>query len=412
MLLGVRLTLLIGPTIAVPAPYDLTEALTGVEVTHSDSGRSGFQLTFQVGRSGPLDLADYGLLKNPLLLKPFNRVVIMVAFDVVPQVLMDGLITQVQLTPSEQPGASTLTVTGEDVSVAMDLHQRTMPHPSMAENERVLFALMPYLGRFQILPLVLPPALPERVPPTQRVPVQTSTDLAYIETLAERQGYVFFVKAGPAPHTNVAYWGPPLRGAFPPLGLFVQKALSVNMGPSTNVESINFHYNALAPTTVTGVIQDSELNVPLPVFTMPISTRPPLSLMPGLVFNQPNVRQRLLNHPTRAQYEQAVRNAAEGGDPQARYTVGLSIVQALARAQAEVNEASDNVVTASGSLDALQYGAILEARGLVGLRGAGFNYDGHYYVQSVTHSIRRGEYKQNFTLKREGTGSLTQVVRP
>lgn len=412
MLLGVRLTLLVGPTIAVPAPYDLTEALTGVEVTHSDSGRSGFQLTFQVGRSGPLDLVDYGLLKNPLLLKPFNRVVIMVTFDVVPQVLMDGLITQVQLTPSDQPGSSTLTVTGEDVTVAMDMRQRVMPHPSMAENERVMLALAPYIGRFQILPLVLPPVFPERTSPTQRIPVQTSTDLSYIELLAERQGYVFFVKAGPAPNMNIAYWGPPLRGAFPPLGLLVQKALSVNMGPSTNVDSINFHYNALAPTTVIGVIQDSEFNMPLPVFAMPFSTRPPLSLLPGLVTNQPNVRQRLLNVPTREQFEQAVGNAAAGGDPQARYTVGLSVVQAIARAQAEVDEASDNVVTASGSLDALRYGAILEARGLVGLRGAGLSYDGFYYVQSVTHSIRRGEYKQNFTLKREGTHSTTPVVRP
>jgi hypothetical protein len=69
-------------------------------------------------------------------------------------------------------------------------------------------------------------------------------------------------------------------------------------------------------------------------------------------------------------------------------------------------------VTATGELNALQYGDLLRARGLVGLRGAGFSYDGFYYVKSVTHSIRKGEYKQRFTLTREGTGSLTPVVRP
>ncbi|PJF45634.1 MAG: hypothetical protein CUN48_17895, partial [Candidatus Thermofonsia Clade 3 bacterium] len=34
--LGVQLTLLIGPTVAAPAPPLLTEALQSVEVTHSD----------------------------------------------------------------------------------------------------------------------------------------------------------------------------------------------------------------------------------------------------------------------------------------------------------------------------------------------------------------------------------------
>lgn len=75
MLLGIHLTLLIGPTIAVPAPATMIEALTSVSVTHNDRGRSGFELTFQIGRSGPLDLIDFGLAQNPLL-KPFNRVVL------------------------------------------------------------------------------------------------------------------------------------------------------------------------------------------------------------------------------------------------------------------------------------------------------------------------------------------------
>jgi hypothetical protein len=407
MLLGVRLTLLIGPTIAVPAPFDLTEALTGVEVTTSDRGRSGFQLTFQVGRSGPLDLVDYSLLLNPVLLRPFNRVILMVTFDVVPQVLMDGLITQVQLTPSEQPGASTLTVMGEDVSVAMDMQEKTFPYPAQSEFERVMVALGPYIGRFQIVPDIRPPVFPDLPPPTNAVRVQIDTDLRYIEMLAERQGFVFYVKPGPLPHMNVAYWGPPQRIGLP------QKALSVNMGPSTNVESINFRYDALSPVRVQGLIQDSETNFPLPVITPPVATRVPLAAMPALLVNQPNVR---VKRPTVTPEQAAdVERAGLGGrtttHAAARSAAGLNFAQALARAQAEVDAGSDNVVTVTGTLDALQYGALLEARGLVGLRGAGFSYDGFYYVQSVTHSIRKGEYKQNFSLAREGTGSLTPVVR-
>jgi hypothetical protein len=48
----------------------------------------------------------------------------------------------------------------------------------------------------------------------------------------------------------------------------------------------------------------------------------------------------------------------------------------------------------------------------VGLRGAGHSFDGLYYVKSVTHNIRRGEYKQSFTLTREGLGAISPVVVP
>ena len=57
---------------------------------------------------------------------------------------------------------------------------------------------------------------------------------------------------------------------------------------------------------------------------------------------------------------------------------------------------------ASGSLNVPRYGRMLRARMLVGVRGAGLAYDGLYYVDSVTHSIKRGEYKQNFQLSRDG----------
>ena len=44
-------------------------------------------------------------------------------------------------------------------------------------------------------------------------------------------------------------------------------------------------------------------------------------------------------------------------------------------------------------------GSILRSRMLVGVRGAGLAYDGLYYVDSVTHNIKRGEYKQSFSCR-------------
>jgi hypothetical protein len=72
--------------------------------------------------------------------------------------------------------------------------------------------------------------------------------------------------------------------------------------------------------------------------------------------------------------------------------------------------ANADVVTGSGSLDVLRYGRVLQARGLVGVRGAGPAFDGLHYVDSVTHSIALGQYKQSFTLTRNALISNTPVV--
>ena len=69
-------------------------------------------------------------------------------------------------------------------------------------------------------------------------------------------------------------------------------------------------------------------------------------------------------------------------------------------------------VTCEGSAgrDALRRRA--ERAQLVGVRGAGPAFDGLYYVKSVTHKIKRGEYKQNFTLTRNGLVSTVSTVSP
>ncbi|HEY4084754.1 MAG TPA: hypothetical protein VGM43_02395, partial [Bryobacteraceae bacterium] len=76
---------------------------------------------------------------------------------------------------------------------------------------------------------------------------------------------------------------------------------------------------------------------------------------------------------------------------------------------AKTAETSD-AITATGTLNVLRYGQVLNAFQTVGVRGAGLAYDGLYYVRTVSHSIKRGEYKQSFTLSRDGLVSQTPVV--
>ncbi len=378
-LLGIRLTMMIGPVAApLPAPALLMEKLQSAQVTHSDEGRSGFQIVFEAGRSGKVDLVDYPTQLNPLV-KPFNRVVLIVTFSAIPRLLMDGIITNIQFAPSNEAGKTTITLTGEDVSVMMDLHEKIAEYPAMPEMAIVPIVMAQY-PLLALIPMVIPPATAGIPNPLEEIPVQHDTDLKYINTLAERFGYVFYVTPGPAPLTNTAYWGPPIRVGIP------QRALTFNMGNMTNVNTLSFEHNALAPTLVEGKVTDAQLgDLPIQTFA---STRVPLSTQPAIIMQQPNVRTTLLD---------------DSED---------SFARAYTKAQGITDKSTDEVITGNGELDATRYGDLLQPRALVGVRGVGYTYDGFYYVKSVTHDIKHGEYKQNFTITRGGLGAISPVVIP
>jgi hypothetical protein len=373
VLKGIHLTLLIGPGAPLPAPEPVTDALTSVSVT-SGKDRSGFQLTFAVGKRSPLltTLLPVGYF-DPIT----TRVIIVVTAAGVPSVLMDGVVTRQEMSPSNEPGQSTLTITGEDLSVLMDIVEKPfMRYPNMPEAAIVNVVLAEYAA-FGIVPAVVPPILTDVPLATDRIPTQTGTDLEYIKLLARRNAYVFFIDPGPAPGTSAAYWGPDFTVPVP------QAALSVNMDTETNVESLSFSLDGLAKKITVLTIFD------------PVTRRVPIVIpVPDLSIVRPPLGARL-TPPAKVEFPD--------------YLSELSATQAMARILGILFSASD-AITGSGQLDVLRYGGILRARQVVGVRGAGVGYDGLYYVQSVTHTIKRGEYKQSFSLSRDGLISLTPVV--
>ncbi len=376
--LGTMLTLLMGPTIAVPAPMPLIEVLDEVEVTHSDDRPSAFQMSFLVGRSGPVELLDYALLQLPML-QPFYRVVMVVTLGGIPRVLFDGVIKHIELNPSQQAGESRVRVTGEDLTAVMAIEDKSVEHPAQDETVIANKIILTY-SQYGLIPTVVPPVMIDPPIPTERTPVQQGTDLAYLNEMADRHGYVFYVLPGPAPMVSTAYWGPPKLLDVP------QRAITVNMGAHSNATISSIRNDPERPEMIDDEVQDRLTNQTVPVRTFaPI--RPPLALFPSWLTLGANVRKSRLR------------------------TSGLNTMQAYARAQARTNATADTV-SVSGELDSDQYGDLLRSRGIVGVRGAGFSYDGFFYVKSVTHRIKKGSYSQSFTLTREGTGSTTPVVVP
>jgi hypothetical protein len=368
-LLGIRLVLLLGPTLPLPASGDLMNALSHVEVTNDASTGDGFQLTFTCGRSGP---GDYDLIQSNSL-APMTRVIIGVLFGVIPEVLIDGVISHSQFNPGTTPGEATLTITGKDLTAAMDLEDKNESY----ENQSDFIIVSSVVARYAQYGLTPLPTLTSDVPIlTERIPRQQETDLKFIQRLASRNGFVFYLE----PVTfgvSTAYWGPENRLGLP------QPALSVDQGSSTNVKSLTFAHDALAVTGTRGVIVEPFTKMSIPIPSLPSLKIPPLVSSPATAYR------------TALQRDTANQNPAT----------------AATRMLAAATNTPD-AATADGEVDGVRYGNALRARKLVGVRGAGLTHDGFWYVRRVTHSIARGEYSQKFSLSREGTGTLTPVVRP
>ena len=175
---------------------------------------------------------------------------------------------------------------------------------------------------------------------------------------------------------SVAYWGPEIKVGAP------QPALNVGMDAHTNVETVSLNYNSESKKLPVVFIHNQATKIPIPI---PIPDVTPLNPPLGLVPPLPKDIEPITG------------------------TAKLSPIRAALIGLAKAAKSSD-AVSATGTLDVMRYGRVLKARKLVGLRGVGMAFDGLYYVTSVTHNIKRGEYKQSFTLSRNGLISTFSKV--
>ena len=270
----IHLTLMVGPMVPVPVPKEVLDALTGVQVTTTAGKASGFQLTFKLTHNSPLHTLF--LVSAGLPLK-IIRVIIVVTINGTPEVLMDGVMRQHEVTPGSEPGQSTLTVTGDDLTAVMDLIEFTgFPYPAMPPSARVVAILAKY-AMFGMVPQVIPSILFEVPNPLETIPRHKGTDLKYIKHLADQVGYVFYLEPGPKPGMNVAYWGPEIKVGLP------QPALNLDMDAHTNVESLNFRYDNQAKTLPVVYIHEQLTKVPIPIPLPDVNPlSPPLGAVPAI----------------------------------------------------------------------------------------------------------------------------------
>lgn len=361
MLKGFYLTVYVNGS---PAPREIIDAIISLTVTCSAGQRSGFQMQLSTAKRSRilLDLLPSGYF-DPII----TRVQLVVTIGGQANVIFDGLIARHEVGPSNDPGASTLTITGEDLSLAMDLVELSgLPYPAITIEGQVALNLAPFAA-LGIIPLIIPSVFVDLPNPLDRYRMHVGTSLGFIKYLAAQVGYVFYVKPTSL-GVNLAYWGPEIRWGSP------QPALSINSDAHTNVESMSFSYDGTQAKLFVFLAQvpNTSVSIPIPVPNVGV-------LRPPLVSRQPiPFKLELLPDSHR-----------------------LGPIRSAGIALAKAANAAD-CVTGQGTLNVLRYGRLLESRELVDVRGAGRAYDGTYFVKSVTHNIKRGEYKQSFSLTREG----------
>lgn len=342
-------------------PREVIDAITGMRVTHAVDAASGFQLTLAVARQSRVhQLLAEGYFDPPL------RVVASVAWLGVTTVLMDGVVMRHDLSVGDT-GATTLTLTGDDLTALMDLETKVKPH----DGERVEDRVRTICGEYANYGLdvdVRDAPRRDDPDPRRRSPTQRGTDLDYLRGLAADVGYVFFLQPGPEAGRSIAYWGPEYRIGDP------QPPLSVDFDSGSNVSELTFGFDGRLKTQY--IDGDGQ-----PVAADVSTLRPPLAKRPATPLRKlPLPPARMLD------------------DPEAGMLGGA------------VTAGSSDTVTASGTLDVRKYGGILHARRLVSVRGAGQAYDGLYFVTSVTHDIAPGRYRQDFRLARDGLGAQQGTV--
>lgn len=369
---GFYLTLMMGSFNTSSVPQAVIDALTEVQVSSTVGSQGGFQMKFTLGKNSPVHQ-----MQASGYFDPRRRVIIAVTVNGSTEVLMDGIITKQDVTPSSAAGKTMFTVTGLDLTALMDFIDFTgIPYPALPDFLIVEAILAKYLV-LGVVPVALPASIPVIENPLERFIKHDGTDYAFIRKLAG-SGAVFYLDPGPTPGKSLAYFGPDLSKMFGG----PQPALSINFDANTNIDSLNFSYDGTLSTQylVTIIEPNTKLPIPIPVPKLDI-LQAPLGAHIPTVFKVRQLKPIANENPAKA----------------------------ALTALGKLFEAPD-VISGSGQLDVLRYGRVFKARQLAAVRGAGRYFDGKYYVKSVTHNIKRGEYKQSFTLARGGIGSSISTV--
>ncbi len=286
--------------------------------------------------------------------------------------LMSAYVIDVDTRFSNDPNTSELVVTAMDPTVLMHLDEKVKAWPNMMDSD-VASAIFTDAS-YQFTPVVESTNWSRQE--SDHTLTQRGTDIAFLQQLAERNGYECFVEMNDAGLIE-GHFHPPRHDGQP------QGTLTVNMGPATNVNAFRARFDMLGPTT-------AEAETVNPDDKSGQQAQADQGSQAEGMGDQPTVP---ADRPRRVLLSQLA--MAESGEAQ-RY------------AQAVVDRSSWSIA-ADGQLNTIAYGGVLRAKHPIMVRGVGQQFSGRYYVERVQHAIGSdGTYVQRFALRRNAVGLTGQ----
>lgn len=346
-----------------PVNDDFYENFIQLEVEDNADGPSTFKIKLPYGKG---DSGDWEFSAQDDL-ELFNTISISAKFlDGTKQNLIDGYITNINAHIGSNEEDSYVEIMGMDKTLLMSLVEKEATYVAQSDSDIASSIFSSYGFTADVDTTPAPPQ------DDSYTVIQRGTDIQFLKSLALRNGFQCFVdKATPSGS---------VKGIFKKIDLSQssQGTLYVQFADKTNIVSIDFFVDGLRPVFAE-IKQQDACTAQITTTTQDGSDLSALgrtNLSSSQSGSLPNEMKILLSRYTTANQQQMTNL---------------------------VNSAVDDgswFVAAKGTVNAEYYAAVLEAKKLLTIYGAGSVFSGDYYVTKVTHKFMRESYLQDFEAKR------------
>ena len=296
----------------------------------------------------------------------WNKLSIVIGYPSATEKIIDGYITHVDVSLSNDEDEAYIEVSGMDGSCLMDVQEKQLAWANKKDSEIAQQIFSNYGLSYDVEDSVA------QHKESVSTIVQSETDIRFLKRLAARNGFECFVYG-----TKGYFRSPKLQDP-------AQNVLAIAFGEDTNLASLYVKVDGTPPTHVE------------------IKRIDP--------FEKQIDRQTLTGSPLRtlgAQSLGSIRDSKADGYQLVRHQISSSTQEMTSRLR-KAYEPASQFVGLEGEIDSRTYGMVLRAKKTVAVKGAGAKFSGLYYVTRVKHLLNLETYTQNFSAIRNGIGLTGQ----
>ena len=273
--------------------------------------------------------------------------------------LLKGYITDIKPHIEDQENNSYLVLMGMDGSCLMSVEEKIKDWPNKTDSDIASEVFQSYSLDAQVdtVDVVHDEAI--------STIIQRETDIRFLRGLARRNGFDCFVKGDAGYFRKPVFTEPP------------QPVLALHFGAETNLQSFDASLNALRPAKVE-------------------------------MFQIDTIEKEILDADIQeSDQRQLGRDAALSVAIPDGNGSKMFVKQVLATGQPEMEnfcqallDEAEWFIEASGEINTVIYGSVLQTRKLVPIKGVGESFSGLYYVTNVKHVFAVDSYIQKFSARR------------